>query len=138
MGRIIAIDYGTKRTGLATTDPDKIIATPLDTVHTGELLTYLKNYAQQEDIESFVVGMPTKLNGENTHATQHVVGFIRKLKKTFPEHPVYEEAEHFTSKKAVEAMIKSGKNKKYRGRKENIDKLSATLILKSFLGHEDC
>ena len=133
MPRIIAIDYGTKRTGLATTDPLKIIATALDTVRSFEVITFLKKYAEKESIESFVVGMPKKLDNTDTNNTAHVVGFIRQLKKAFPEMNVYEHDERFTSKMAMQAMIMAGTKKADRREKGNIDMVSATIILQSFL-----
>ena len=131
--RIIAIDYGTKRTGLATTDPLKIIATALDTVRSFEAIAFLKKYAEKETIESFVVGMPKKLDNTDTNNTAHVVGFIRQLKKAFPEMNVYEHDERFTSKMAMQAMIMAGTKKADRREKGNIDMVSATIILQSFL-----
>jgi len=131
--RIIAIDYGTKRTGLATTDPLKIIATALDTVRSFEVINYLKKYAEKEAIEAFVVGMPKKLDNTDTNNTAHVVGFIRQLKKAFPDINVFEHDERFTSKIALQSMIMSGTSKSDRRDKANIDKVSATIILQSFL-----
>lgn len=133
MGRIIAIDYGTKRVGLATTDPLQIIASALDTIHAKDVLQFLKDYAKQEDVESFVLGMPTKLDGTDTNATPHVRQFHKQLKKHFPEKPVYLHDERFTSKMALDAMIAGGSKKKDRRDKGNIDKISATIILQSYL-----
>ena len=133
MGRIIAIDYGTKRVGLATTDPLQIIASALDTIHAKDVLQFLKNYVKQEDVESFVLGMPTKLDGTDTNATPHVRQFHKQLKKHFPEKPVYLHDERFTSKMALDAMIAGGSKKKDRRDKGNIDKISATIILQSYL-----
>ena len=133
MGRIIAIDYGTKRVGLATTDPLQIIASALDTIHAKDVLQFLKDYAQKEEVESFVLGMPTKLDGTDTNATPHVRQFHKQLKKHFPEKPVYLHDERFTSKMALDAMIAGGSKKKDRREKGNIDKISATIILQSYL-----
>ncbi len=133
MGRIIAVDYGTKRTGLATTDPLQIIASPLNTIPTHQLITYLLSYCQHEETEAFVVGMPKNLDNTDTNATKAVETFVRKLKKAFPDHPVHLHDERFTSKMALRAMIDGGTTKKYRRQKENIDKISATIILQSFL-----
>lgn len=133
MGRIIAIDYGTKRIGLATTDPLQIIASALDTIHAKDVLQFLKDYAQKEEVESFVLGMPTKLDGTDTNATPHVRQFHKQLKKHFPEKPVYLYDERFTSKMALDAMIAGGSKKKDRREKGNIDKISATIILQSYL-----
>ena len=133
MGRIIAIDYGTKRVGLATTDPLKIIATALDTVHADDVLQYLDDYCQKEDVECFVLGMPKNLKSEDTNATPHVVGFERTLKKRFPSKQVHLIDERFTSKMAFDSMIASGASKKSRRNKGNIDKLSAVIILQSYM-----
>ncbi len=133
MARIIAIDYGTKRVGLATTDPMQIIASALDTVHAKDIFTYLKKYTENEKVEAFVVGMPTHRDGAATDATPHVVGFIRSLKKQFPDIEIYQEDERFTSKMAQDAMIRAGMKKKQRQQKGNLDRMSAVIILQSFL-----
>lgn len=133
MARIIAIDYGTKRTGIAVTDPLQIIATALDTVRSHELIDFLKRYTAAEAVESFVVGMPRKLDNTDTNNTPHVKGFIKQLKKAFPETPVYEHDERFTSSMALQTMISMGTKKSDRQDKANIDKMSATIILQSYL-----
>lgn len=133
MGRILAIDYGTKRVGLATTDPLKIIASALDTVHTQDVLVFLKTYCQTETVEAFVVGMPVNLDGTATNNTPHVVGFVRQLQKDFPNTPVHLHDERFTSKMALQAMIMGGSTKKDRRQKGNIDKISAAIILQSYM-----
>ena len=133
MARILGIDYGTKRVGLAVTDPLKIIASGLDTVHSKDLFSYIKNYIKTEEVERIVIGMPKNLNNQATHATPHVVGVVRKLKKEFPEIAVSEVDERFTSKLAFNTMIESGISKKKRAEKGTIDKLSATIILQSYL-----
>jgi putative Holliday junction resolvase len=133
MARIIAIDYGTKRTGIAVTDPLQIIATALDTVRSHELLDFLKRYTTTEAVEAFVVGMPRKLDNTDTNNTPHVKGFIKQLKKAFPETPVYEHDERFTSSMALQTMIAMGTKKSDRQDKSNIDKMSATIILQSYL-----
>ena len=133
MARIIAIDYGTKRTGIAVTDPLQIIATALDTVRSHELIDFLKRYTAAEAVESFVVGMPRKLDNTDTNNTPHVKGFIKQLKKAFPETPVYEHDERFTSSMALQTMISMGTKKSDRHDKSNIDKMSATIILQSYL-----
>ncbi|PWL24807.1 Holliday junction resolvase RuvX [uncultured Roseivirga sp.] len=133
MGRIIAIDYGSKRVGLAVTDPLQIIASPLDTVHSKDVIQFLKNYDQSEGIESFVLGMPKNLYGKDTNATQQVRQFHNLLKKQFPEKAVYLHDERFTSKMAMDAMIAGGMKKKDRREKGNIDKISASIILQSYL-----
>ena len=133
MGRILAVDYGAKRVGLAVTDPLKIIATALDTVHSKDVLDYLSNYTNNEEVEAFVVGSPSKLSGEDTNATHLVNIFVKHLKKKFPEIPIHLHDERFTSKMALQAMIASGSKKKDRQNKGNIDKVSAVIILQSYL-----
>lgn len=133
MGRIVAIDYGTKRVGLATTDPLQMIASPLGTVHSKDVINFLKEYDANEQIEALVVGMPKNLQNEDTNATIHVKQFVVLLKKTFPEKKIHLIDERFTSKMALQTMIAGGTKKKDRAKKENIDKISATIILQSYL-----
>ncbi len=129
----MGIDYGLKRTGLAVTDPLQIIASPLETVRTHLLISYLLSYCQTEPVDAFVVGLPKKLDNTDTHITQAVRTFVRLLKDKFPEQQVHLHDERFTSKMALEAMIAGGTTKKYRRTKGNIDKVSATIILQSYL-----
>ncbi len=133
MGRILAIDYGTKRVGLAVTDPLQIISSPLDTIHSKDVIAFLKEYDQTEGIEAFVLGMPKKLDNTDTNATPLVRQFQKLLKKNFPEKAVYLHDERFTSKMALDAMIAGGSKKKDRREKGNIDKVSAAIILQSYL-----
>lgn len=133
MGRILAIDYGAKRVGLAVTDPLQIIATALETVAASEVIDYLKKYLNQEDVEAFVLGMPKNLDGQDTHATQLVEAFKKQLQKIFPDKTIHLHDERFTSKIALDAMISGGTSKKYRRDKGNLDKVSAVIILQSFL-----
>ena len=133
MGRVLAIDYGNKRVGIAVTDPLKLIATPLDTVHAKDILNFLKAYTQKEEVEAMVVGMPKTLGNNPTDVTSAVVGFVRKLKKELPAIPVFTVDERFTSKMAFQAMIDGGLKKKDRRNKETVDKVSATIILQSYL-----
>ncbi|CAA9251908.1 MAG: Putative pre-16S rRNA nuclease Yqg [uncultured Adhaeribacter sp.] len=133
MGRIVAIDYGNKRTGLAATDPLKLIANPLETIHTQDLFTYLKAYIQKEPVEAFVVGMPKKLDNTPTNVTSAVIGFVRKLQKEIPAIPVHTVDERFTSRMAFQAMIDGGLKKKARQNKATVDKVSAAIILQSYL-----
>jgi putative Holliday junction resolvase len=133
MSRILAIDYGAKRVGLAVTDPLRIIASPLDTVHSKDLVSYLKQYMEKEKVEAFVVGMPKKLDNTDTNATQMAKGCVTILKKNFPDISVHLQDERFTSQMAMSAMIAGGMKKKDRRNKENVDRLSATIILQSFL-----
>lgn len=133
MPRILAIDYGAKRTGLAVTDPSKIIASALETVLTDKLLEYLKKYTQTEAVEAFVVGMPKNLDGTATDGTAYVERFVVELKNSFPETPIHLHDERFTSKMAMQTMIAGGMKKKDRQIKGNIDKISAVIILQSFM-----
>src|SRR5690606_1548550 len=133
MGRILAIDYGTKRTGLAVTDPLRIIATALDTVSSSDLLTYLKNYTLKETVDEFVIGVPRTLNNEDSATAPMVREFIVKLKEAFPGIPVHEADERFSSSIAQRAMIEGGMKKKDRQKKGNVDKVSAVLILQAFM-----
>jgi putative Holliday junction resolvase len=133
MGRILAIDYGRKRTGLAVTDPLRIIATPLDTVPTNELLPYLAAYMKKETVDEFVVGMPKTLMNEDSEIAPLVRVFVEELKKIYPDKKVNLADERFTSSMAKQAMIDGGMKKKDRQVKANVDKISATIILQSFL-----
>ncbi|ALJ01262.1 Holliday junction resolvase RuvX [Rufibacter tibetensis] len=133
MGRILAIDYGVKRVGIAVTDPLQIIASALDTVHSKDVLPFLAQYCQQEEVDEFVVGMPKHLDSSDTNNTQHVVGFVRKLQKQFPDKKVITHDERFTSRMAFQTMIDMGLNKKARADKATVDKISATIILQSYL-----
>lgn len=133
MGRILAIDFGLKRTGLAVTDPLKIIGSPLETILTEDLIQWLKSYFENEAVERIVIGMPSKLDQSDTHATQAVIKIIGTLKNSFPNMPVSKVDERFTSKIAMQSMILGGMKKKDRRNKTNVDKISAALILQSYL-----
>ena len=133
MPRILAFDYGAKRTGLAVTDPLKIIANPLTTVDTKQLHVWLSHYLSTESVESFVVGMPSRLSGEDTHATQPVITFIEKLQHLYPEIPVYTIDERLSSREAKNTVVNSGVGKKKRMDKKLLDTVSATLILQTHL-----
>ena len=133
MPRILAIDYGTKRVGLAVTDSLQIIATGLTTVHSNEVIAFLKSYTAKEEVETFVLGMPTNLDNSPTDATPHVIGFERKLKKEFPNIPIHLVDERYTSKMAHAAMLQGGLKKKARQKKETVDMVAATIILQSFM-----
>ena len=133
MGRIVAIDYGRKRVGVAVTDPLKMIANGLTTVHPEEILTYLKDYTQKEEVETIVVGYPKQMDNQNSEAVQYIKPFLKKLRKQFPGITVEKEDERFTSKMAQQAMIDGGMKKKQRQNKGNVDRISATIILQSYL-----
>ena len=133
MGRVLAIDYGLKRTGIAVSDPLRIIATPLETVPTHTLLPFLKAYTEKEVVDEFVIGMPKTLKNEDSQIAPQVRKFIVALKAAFPGTPVHEVDERFTSSMAKQAMIQGGMKKKDRQVKGNADMISATLILQSFM-----
>ncbi len=133
LARIVAIDYGGKRTGIAVTDPLQIIASALAMVPSAEVIAYLKNYVVQEPVEAFVVGMPIRLDGTDSSNTPAVKAFVKKLEAAFPTLPVHLHDERFTSKMALQAMIANGSTKKDRRDKGNIDKVSAAIILQSFM-----
>lgn len=133
MGRVVAIDYGMKRTGVAVTDPLQIIATPLETVDSAVLLNYLKVYCAKESVETFVVGMPKTLLNEDSAIAPLVRKFVEELKTAIPEIPIRLMDERFTSAIAGRAMIEGGMKKKDRRNKSNVDRISATIILQDFL-----
>lgn len=134
MARILAIDYGTKRVGLAVTDPLQIIASPLDTVHAKDLITFLDAYFRKEQVEAVVCGYPTNEEGEATDATRHVNAFINLFRKKFPNMTLHLQDESFSTQIALQSMIAAGSRKKQRLKKSgNIDKVSAAVILQQFL-----
>lgn len=133
MARIMAFDYGNKRTGIAVTDPLQIIATGLGTVHPKDIVDYLKKYLATEQVELFVVGEPKQMDGTPSQSAPQVKGFVTILKKNFPEIPVDLMDERFTSKMASATIAQSGFKKSDRQNKERIDTISATIILQSYL-----
>lgn len=133
MSRILAIDYGNKRVGLAVTDPLQLIATPLETIHSQDLLAYVLAYHQREALAAIVVGMPRTLLNEPTDVTSAVIGLVRRLRRELPMVPVHELDERYTSRMAHAAMLAGGLSKKDRRDKATVDRVSATLILQSFL-----
>ena len=133
MARILCIDYGAKRTGLAVTDPMKIIAKGLTAVDTKDLFSFLKKYFQQEAVELIVIGEPKNLDDSDTHATPLVNQFIKKLQKEFPSIPVQKVDERYTSKMATQAALEMGMKKKDRRNKKNIDEIAATIMLQEYL-----
>lgn len=133
MARILSIDYGKKRTGLAVTDPLQIIAGGLATVATCDLMTYLQSYVARESVERIVVGEPKQLNGEPSENLSRVKQFVAKLRKTLPDIPVEFYDERFTSVLAHKTMIDSGISKKARQNKALVDEISATIILQDYL-----
>lgn len=133
MGRIIGIDYGKKRIGLAVTDPLNIFASPLKTIGTNDFEDFINEYTKSEEIDAFVVGYPVQMNNKPSESVKYIDPFIRKLKKKFPDKPVHLVDERFTSRIALQAMIDGGVTKKERRDKTIIDKVSASIILQSFL-----
>jgi putative Holliday junction resolvase len=133
MGRILAIDYGLKRTGLAVTDPLKIIATSLDVIETSRLVDFLRTYFQKETVEEVVVGMPKRLNNEDSEIAPQVRKFVGHFRIVFPDKPIFLADERYTSSIARRAMIDGGMKKSERRVKGNVDKISATLILQNYL-----
>ena len=133
MDRIIGIDYGRKRVGVAVTDPLGIFASALDTVHSAKIIDYLKKYASNENVVRFVVGYPMNMNGKPSEAAKDVDIFLKHLAKAFPDIPVTLEDERFTSVLAHRAMIEGGMSKEDRMNKESVDKISAAIILQSYL-----
>lgn len=133
MNRIIGIDYGRKRVGVAVSDPLRIFASALETVHSAKIIEYLKSYTAKESVERFVVGYPMNLNNRPAEAAKDVDVFLKLLVKHFPQIPVTLEDERFTSKMAMMAMIEGGVRKSERREKGAVDKVSAALILQTYL-----
>ncbi|MEO5591700.1 MAG: Holliday junction resolvase RuvX [Chitinophagaceae bacterium] len=133
MARILAIDYGVKRTGLAVTDPLQIIAGALTTVETPQLFNFLKDYFSREQVERIIIGDPKNLDDSDTHATPHVRKAIERLKKEFPAIPVVTVDERYSSKMAKGAMIEMGMKKMQRRDKSMVDKIAATIILQEYM-----
>ncbi len=133
MSRILAIDFGRKRSGIAVTDPLKIIASGLTTVPTGELFDFLKNYCAQEPVESFVVGLPLHPDGNPAQIAGEVDQFAERLRKLFPDKPVFRQDERYTSNEAKRIILESGARKKTRRDKALVDQVAAALILEQFM-----
>lgn len=133
MARILCIDYGLKRTGIAVTDPLQIIATGLTTVDSSELIPFLKEYFKQEIVELIVIGEPKNLDDSDTHATPLVKLAIKKLEKEFPLMPIKTVDERFTSKMARQAMLDMGMKKKDRRNKRTVDEIAATIMLQEYM-----
>jgi len=133
MPRILCIDYGKKRTGIAVTDPLKIIASALTTIETKDLVAFLKKYFQQEEVELVLIGEPKNWDESDTHATPLVRQFIQKFKKDFPSMKIETVDERYTSKLASQAMVEMGMKKKDRQKKGNIDQIAATIMLQQYL-----
>jgi putative holliday junction resolvase len=136
MGRILGMDVGQKRIGLAVTDPLKIIATGLDTVSVAEIFNYLKDFTAREEVETFVVGLPVQMNNNPSESAIYIDPFIKKLVKAFPDIPVRRIDERFTSKIAKQTMIDAGTTRAARRNKAVVDKISAVIMLRSFLDQD--
>src|SRR5436190_21885712 len=133
MPRILSIDYGGKRTGIAVTDPFKIIATGLTTVETPKLMAFLKDYFSKEEVEQVIIGMPLNWDDTATHATPLVQKFIQVFQKSFPLIPITEVDERFTSKMASQAMLQMGLKKKERQNKAMVDEIATTIMLQEYM-----
>ncbi len=133
MGRILAIDYGRKRTGLAVTDTLQIIASKLETVPSHEIFSFLKNYVLKEPVDRIIVGYPLQMNNQASEAVLYINPFLKRLVKEFPDIPVEQVDERFTSKMAFQAMIDAGLKKKDRQNKATVDAVSATILLQTYL-----
>jgi len=133
MARILAIDYGGKRTGIAVTDPLQIIATGLTTIESKQLIPFLKKYFIDEQVERIVIGMPKNWDETDTHGTPLVKAAIKKLQKEFPDMPIIEVDERYTSKMAKAAMLEMGMKKSERRVKGNVDVIAATIMLQEFM-----
>ncbi len=133
MGRILAIDYGRKRTGIAVSDTLQIIANGLTTVPTAQLMTFLKDYMQREAVERIVIGLPKQMNNEQSESMKYIEPFVRLFRKTYPDVPMEYFDERFTSVLAHKAILSSGLKKKARQDKALVDEVSATIILQSYM-----
>ena len=133
MGRILAIDYGRKRTGLAVTDMLRITANPLLTIETSELINWLTDYFAKEQVDEVVIGHPTQMNGQESESMNYIRPFLGVFKKTFPDKPITMYDERFTSVLAHRAMIDGGMKKKDRQNKAVVDKIAACIILEGYL-----
>ncbi|GEM51752.1 Holliday junction resolvase RuvX [Empedobacter brevis] len=136
MSRILALDYGGKRTGVAVTDELQIIASPLDTIETSKLMDFLKQYIEKENVSDLVVGLSVRFSGELNEIENQIQPFLKKFSEQFPLIKIHRENEMFTSKMASRAMFEGGMKKKKRQEKGMVDKVSAVIILQSFLAHK--
>lgn len=136
MARILSIDYGGKRTGIAVTDPLQIIATGLTTIESKTLIPFLKDYFSKETVELIIIGLPVNWDESDTHGTPLVKAAIKKLEKEFPQIPIKTVDERYTSKMAKDAMLEMGMKKKDRRVKGNVDIIAATIILQEYLQNQ--
>ena len=135
MPRILSIDYGIKKCGLAVTDPLQIIVSPLKTVKTSSLDSYIKIYLQEEEVEKLVLGMPSHMDGSPTYLVEHIDLLADKMRKLYPELAIDFQNENFSSSQAKEIILNSGLSKKQRQDKSRLDKISAVIILQRYLKH---
>lgn len=133
MGRILAIDYGRKRVGLAVTDPLRLVANGLDTVHAKDVLAYLQQYMAREEVDKIVVGLPKQMDGSDSESMTYIRPFVKKLRQTFPDKEIVFMDERFTSVLAHKAMLDGGLRKKARQDKALVDKISAVIILQTYM-----
>lgn len=133
MARIMSIDYGTKRVGIAVTDPGQLIATSLDTIHASKVIDYLKAYFQKEEVEALVVGDPIPVGADRGKMAKLTDQFVKNLQRTFPEMPIHRFDERFTSRMASQTIAMSGMGKMKRQEKGLVDKISATIILQDYM-----
>ena len=133
MARILALDYGEKRTGIAATDELQLIASGLTTVDTKDLMAFLTKYIESEKVSCIVVGEPRQMNNQISESEAHIKPFLERLTKIFPHMPIARQDERFTSKMAVQSMIQGGVKKMQRRNKALVDEISATLILQAYL-----
>lgn len=133
MGRILAVDYGRKRVGLAVSDPLRIIATALDTVATHDVERYIAHYVANSGVDLIVVGLPIQMNGQPSESQRFILPFVERMRKKLPEIPIVYADERYTSKMAFQTMIDVGISKKARRDKGTIDRISATIILQSYM-----
>ncbi|MDD6357465.1 MAG: Holliday junction resolvase RuvX [Bacteroidales bacterium] len=137
MGRVLAIDYGQKRCGIAVSDTLQLIANGLDTIPTANLMSFLENYFQREPVDVVVFGLPRQMNNQESQSMQYIAPFVKRFKEKFPDKKVEFEDERFTSKMAFQTMIDCGLKKKERQNKALIDQVSATIILQSYLENKN-
>ncbi len=133
MGRLLGIDYGEKRVGFAETDDLQIISAPLDTIENKHSIAFIKRYISENTVEKIIMGLPTYLNGDHSTTTEKVLAYAKSLEKEFPETPIILVDERYTSSMAFQTMLDSGISKKKRQNKGLIDKISASIILKSYM-----
>jgi putative holliday junction resolvase len=136
LGRILALDYGKKRTGIAVTDALQIIASGLTTIETEKLTLFLKKYIEEENVERIIVGEPKQMNNTSSESEMLIQPFLKWLGSTFPNIPVERQDERFTSKMAFQSMIEGGLSKKQRRNKALVDEISATIILQAYLNRK--